>query len=133
MKPTLKEDPREWKKFGLVMALFLGGASWLLWRRHTISDALFQTIASLLGVAALVSLLRPRWVRPVYRGAMTVSFYMGQVIGRVMLAVLFILVLTPLAIALRLSGKDLLRLRRDRQANTYWRRAKLTEEFDRQF
>jgi Saxitoxin biosynthesis operon protein SxtJ len=133
MKPTLKEDPREWKKFGLVATLFLGGASWLLWRRHTISAGQFEVIASFLGVAALVCLLRPRRVRPVYRVAMTVSFYMGQIMGRVMLSMLFVLVLTPLALALRLSGKDLLRLRRDRRANTYWRPAKLTEEFDRQF
>jgi hypothetical protein len=64
---------------------------------------------------------------------MTVAFCLGQVMGRLLLALAFLVVVTPLGVALRLGGKDLLRLRRDRRSASYWRSARFTSEFDRQF
>ena len=77
--------------------------------------------------------LRPRWFRPIYRAVMTASFYVGQVMGRVLLAIFFVVALTPLALVLRLFGKDLLRLKRDTKAQSYWRPAKVSQDFDQQF
>jgi|HubBroStandDraft_5_1064220.scaffolds.fasta_scaffold1326856_1 hypothetical protein len=45
-------------------------------------------------------------------------------LGRGLLLLFFIAVLTPLGLVLRLAGKDALRLKRRRQAKTYWREAK---------
>jgi hypothetical protein len=42
------------------------------------------------------------------------------VVGRLAIGVLFFCVLTPLGLALRLARRDLLRLRFDRQAPSYW-------------
>ncbi len=64
---------------------------------------------------------------------MTASFHVGQVLGRVLLMVVFLGLVTPLGWALRLAGKDLLGLRRSPGATTYWRPAKRTSPFDRMF
>lgn len=133
MKLKLKEDPREWRKFALAGGVFMGVVLWLMWRRHTdLRGGL--SVACWFCVAALVAgMIWPRLIRPVYRAVMTGSFYVGQGMGKVMLAVFFLFILTPMALLLRASGKDLLKLRRDPSAKTYWQPAKSNEEFDRQF
>ena len=133
MRPKLKEDPREWRKFAWAALAVVGIVAVVLWRRGTLSLEVLLAVAGavlLLGVGAA---LRPQPVRPVYRAAMTVAFHLGQVMGRLLLALAFLVVVTPLGVALRLGGKDLLRLRRDRRSASYWRSARFTSEFDRQF
>jgi hypothetical protein len=63
---------------------------------------------------------------------MTVSFHIGQVMGRILLTVLFVIVVTPMGLLLRLFGKDLLQLKR-RPTTSYWRAAKNANQFDRMF
>jgi hypothetical protein len=64
---------------------------------------------------------------------MTVGFHVGQVVGKVILGVLFVLVVTPLGMVLRLAGKDLLRLRRDPKVASHWQPARPASQLDRQF
>ena len=133
MRPRLKEDPREWRKFAGASLVVLWLVAGLLWRRGTLSLRSLEVggIVSLLvaGVAAF----RPRGLRGLYRVAMTLGFHLGQMVGRLLLALVFILVLVPLGLALRLSGKDLLRLRRDPANASYWQPARPSSPFDRQF
>ncbi len=133
MRPRLKEDPREWRKFAWAALAALAIVAALLWRRGTLSPVGFGAVAGLAALFALGAAFRPRPVRPFYRAGMTLGFYLGQVIGRVLLALAFLLVLTPLGLILRLAGKDLLRLRPDRRRASYWRPARFTSHFDRQF
>ncbi|MBI3415887.1 MAG: hypothetical protein HY043_11345 [Verrucomicrobia bacterium] len=133
MKLKLKEDPREWRKFALAAAAGSAGVLALLWKRHAVDTGNIRILAGAVALTVLIGLIWPRVVRPVYRAAMTGSFYGGQIVGRVLLSVLFLLVLTPLALLLRVLGKDLLRLKRDPRAQTYWREAKWSDDFDRQF
>jgi hypothetical protein len=44
----------------------------------------------------------------------------ASVFGRLLLAALFFCVLTPVGLAMRLAGRDRLRLRRDPAAPSYW-------------
>jgi hypothetical protein len=45
----------------------------------------------------------------------------------------FIFIITPLGWVLRLSGKDLLQLKRPREANTFWHSSKDGSPMDRLF
>jgi hypothetical protein len=63
---------------------------------------------------------------------MTVSFHIGQVVGKVLLTVFFFLFLTPLGLLLRLMDKDMLQLRRS-PAKTWWQPARNNRDFDRMF
>jgi hypothetical protein len=133
MRLRLKEDPNEWMKFTLVAALFGGLISTWLWSRHTIPSVLFQFILAALAITLALCLIRPRWFRPFYRGGMTVGFHIGQVVGRVLLALCFLLVLIPIALLLRVQRRDLLELRRNPNATTYWKPARQNEHLDRAF
>ena len=133
MKLRLKEEPVEWLKFTAVMALMLALVAGLLSRRNLITRATLGAVIGALLLALLVCWIRPRCFRGFYRGGMTVSFHFGQVMGKVLLTLFFLLVVTPLGLLLRLLGKDLLRLKRRRDAATYWQPSKSNNQFDRQF
>ena len=129
----LKENPREWQKFTLVMAFVANGIAWLLRWRHDIPLAIPISVGVISLVALVLCWVRPQWFRGFYRGGMTVSFHIGQTIGKVMLTLLFLLVVTPMGLILRLAGKDLLDLKKPVEADTYWRDSKRNRQFDRQF
>jgi len=129
----LKEKPVEWIKFTAVIGLAVNLVLWLLWHRDRIPLAVAVTGAGVALLAVMTACIRPRWFRGFYRGGMTVSFHIGQVIGKVLLTVFFFLFLTPLGLALRLMGKDLLELRRRSSDPTWWRPARNSREFDRMF
>lgn len=133
MQLKLKEDPREWSKFAAILMLFLAAMAALLWRRRAISNPQFAWTIAVAIAGAANAVAFPRLWRPIYRGVMTVSFYWGQFMGRVLLSLFFLLLLTPIALLIRLLGKDLLRLKRNPAVQTYWQPAKPNDDFDRQF
>jgi hypothetical protein len=133
MQLKLKENPREWQKFTVVLAVMGGVLSWLAYHRRWLPAESCFGILAVLVAAIVLSLLFPRWFRPLYRGGMTVSFRIGQVMGAILLTLFFVVVLTPIALLLRLTGKDLLRLKRESGATTFWQPAKCSKEFDRMF
>ena len=129
----LKEKPMEWIKFTAVMGLVVNIVCWLLWWRGQVPMALPLGAAGAGGAAVVTAFLRPRWFRGFYRGGMTVSFQIGQTIGKVLLTLFFFLLVTPLGLFLRLSGKDLLHLKPDSQPSSGWHPARNSREFDRMF
>lgn len=71
-------------------------------------------------VFALLAFLRPGWLHLLNRGWMRLGAMMSRVMNPVILGILFFGVVLPTGLFLRLIGKDLLRLRFDRQARSYW-------------
>jgi hypothetical protein len=129
----LKEEPIEWIKFTAVLGLALNLVTWMLWWRGTLPLGLPVFAAASAVVALVTAVIRPRWFRGFYRGGMTVSFHLGQVIGRVLLTLVFLLLVTPLGLLLRLMGKDLLELRRRPGEGSGWHPARNHRDFDRMF
>ena len=81
------------------------------------------TAGALAAVAAIVGasgLLMPAVVRPIFVGWMVLVFPVGWVVTRTLLLVLFALVITPIAIAFRITGRDPLTLRRQQDRDSYW-------------
>jgi hypothetical protein len=62
-----------------------------------------------------------------------VAHGINQVLGAVVLAVFFFVVITPLGLILRLGGKDPLRLRRPSGTGTCWIEVKNKTSLDRLF
>jgi len=76
-----------------------------------------------LGIAvafAAVALIRPKWLRLANDLWIKLGLVMGRVVNPLVLGLLFYLVITPFGLAARAFGKDLLRLRHDRGAKSYW-------------
>jgi hypothetical protein len=68
----------------------------------------------------LVTLTRSRWLRPLNRIWMAFGLAANTVVSSVLMAVIFYGVVTPLAWMLRRAGRDLLRLKLEPLATTYW-------------
>lgn len=59
-------------------------------------------------------------LRPVHTAWMKLAHALGWLNTRLLLGLFFYLIMTPVALVLRLAGKDLLHRRLDRSARTYW-------------
>ncbi len=69
--------------------------------------------------AGALGLTGTRLALPVYWAWMGVAFVMGNIMSRVLLAVFYFGMITPMGRAMRLRGRDKLRLRK-RDVPTYW-------------
>lgn len=124
IEPSIGEDRPELndstlRQFAAVWTvLFLGLAAYhgLLRDRHSVGVVLAGT-ALLVGPVGLV---RPRSVRFLFASAMALAEPIGWVVSRALLAGIFYLVITPLALLFRLSGRDALARRSGRGAATHW-------------
>ena len=115
---NIDSSPRQLRKFALAMAIplaVIGGI--LLWCRREYYWYFF--VAS--GLFICPGLLVPAVLMPLHKVWMTFAVIMGWFMTRVMLGVLFFVVLTPIALLLRLLGKDLLNTKFDKAASqSYW-------------
>lgn len=59
-------------------------------------------------------------LKPIYVGWMTFAYALGWFNTRLLMGISFYLVFAPTGFLLRVFGKDLLNLRLDKQAKTYW-------------
>src|SRR6266404_8947118 len=119
MNVKLKEDPREWRKTTLLTALGLAFLSTVLRWRHVLHVGYWAAALVAMSIIALSACFRPRWYRGFYRISIRIGFHLSQAIARVLLALIFLLLIVPLGVLLRLAGKDPLRLKRDPSSSTY--------------
>jgi Saxitoxin biosynthesis operon protein SxtJ len=71
-------------------------------------------------VLALVAVSKPSLLAGANRLWMKLGVLLGKVVSPIALGILFYGVFTPLAAVIRLTGKDPLRLKLDRAADSYW-------------
>ena len=105
------------KKFGYVFAalFFLIGISSLL------ISAKIRALFFMLSVSFLAAaLLNPSALHPLNKLWMRFGLLLNKVVSPLVLAVLFFLVFTPLGLALRLFGKDVLNLKIQKNIKSYW-------------
>jgi Saxitoxin biosynthesis operon protein SxtJ len=109
--------PSSERSFGLVIAIFfLIVTFWPLIRAEPIRwwalgvAAVFAALA-LLWAAALTR-LNKAWTK--------FSILLYRAVSPVIMAILFYVTVTPIALLMRLLGKDPLRLRHDPNAGSYW-------------
>ena len=110
-------DPPSERSFAWVFTAFFAAlALWPAWRGRPVRWWA-------LGVAVLVFLagmLRPSVLRIPNLIWFRFGSLLNRIISPVVTSLLFFLVFTPMALILRMAGKDLLRLRRDPEAASYW-------------
>ena len=58
---------------------------------------------------------------------------LGKVIAPIIMLIVFFIILTPIGIVLRLFGKDLLKLKKNKFLTSYWVSRKKINSMDRQF
>jgi hypothetical protein len=127
-------DRAELRRFARAMLIgfFIIGVIFGI-RQHQVGQAtlVLWTVGATLAVAALI----PGLGRFAYLAVHVPTSLLGYVISHVILVVLYTALFTPLGLLLRITGKDLLRLKEPR-GSTVWAprtRARGAESYYRQF
>jgi hypothetical protein len=112
-------DDRRLRQFAILWVLFFFClAVRYFWPTHAVYPAaLGSGIAFFFGVAGW------RWppvIRPVYVSWMVAATPVGWIISRLVLAILFFGLFTPLAFLFRILGRDALNLRAQPETKSYW-------------
>jgi len=105
------------RSFGLVFAGFfavLALHNW--WRAGHLWPIYLATAVVFLATA----LLRPILLRRLNRAWTKLGTLLGSIATPIVMALLFFLVITPIGLLMRLTGKDTLRLRGARKGDSYW-------------
>ena len=106
------------RKFGLTIGVILALiALWKAWQASPWAYCWGALAVFLLVFASW----RPAVLAPLNRAWLRLGLVLYRVVNPVVMAILFYLTMLPIGLLLRLAGKDLLRLRRDGGAKSYWR------------
>ena len=110
-------ERKEIRRFGTIAFLFFGILFVLgLWRQITFMKYIFLVL-SLLGLAML---LFPSFLRPVYKGWLTISHSVGKIITIIFLSLAYYLVMTPAAWIKGCIGDRPIPILPDKERSSYW-------------
>jgi hypothetical protein len=113
-RKTLRQFAGAWLVFFLCWAAWLG-----LKKGQTESGVTLAIVALLGGIGGWV---RPSLLKWIFVGWMILAFPIGWLVSLIMLSILFYAVFTPIALLLRLRGRDALGLKRPPDRTSFWLR-----------
>lgn len=118
---------RQFAWFGVVGLPFLAAfvvktASGLPWAAPELWGHLAVLVVAAVAVLAVIALELGVDIlsRGLFVALSLVAIPIGFVLSHVLIAAIYYLVLTPIALALRLTGRDVLGMKLDREAASYW-------------
>ena len=142
LRVNWRPDRRQLRWFG-GMALVAFGAfgAWVFFRGSIFGFGLGAGAARATGVilwvlgggCGMLAALAPKYLRGLYVVLMAAAIPIGFVVSHAVIALLFYVIVTPLALFLRLRGRDPLCRRFDPDAETYWVPRKPTTDVRRYF
>lgn len=116
----IPRDPprRDLLIFGALQLPFAAFAGWFAWRHF--GTAAGYAVWAVLGAVWLAFVVVPSLRRPIWVAWMTAVFPIGWIVSHVVVIAFYYLVLTPIALLLRLCGRDAMRRRRGAARDSYW-------------
>jgi len=127
-------DKASLRKYGIIMGvalLVIAGVIYL--KRGSFSYPVLS--ASL--VFFLAGIFLPVILKPVYIVWMKLAYVLSWFNTRLLLLVIYLLLFTPVSLILKLFRRDLIDIRIDRTADSYWRKKEKTEfnpaDYERQY
>ena len=88
----------------------------------------------ILSIIFLISgLLNLKFLSPFKKTWIKFGEIIGKIISPIVLASIFFLIITPISLILRIFGKDLLKLKKNKITKTYWILRKNIKSMNRQF
>ena len=128
----IQSSKADLRKFGYTVGIAFGIFSgYFFWRGKPFALYVLALAALLL----LFGFIAPTLLRPVQKAWMTLALLMGWVMTRVILAIVFYLVITPIGLVLRLTGKDFMNRAFPGKEGSYWldHAERVKEDYERQF
>jgi hypothetical protein len=122
------------RKFALTFTAFLCVVGTIVLLRHKAGYVWYYKAGLLF---AVVGLLVPGVLKPVYTVWMKLTFILGWVNTRVILVAIFYLLFTPVGLIMRIFGTDLLDRKIIKTRQSYWKnkvqRSSSPADYERQF
>jgi RsiW-degrading membrane proteinase PrsW (M82 family) len=134
-KKTLAPDDRMLRQFATLWIIFFGAIA-LVQEFHNHRHVLALVLGILAATIGPLGLIWPRAIKPVFIGWMVLVFPIGWTISHVMLGILFYGLFSPVGLLFRITGRDALALKPQRNAATYWQpkpQAEIKSQYLRQF
>jgi hypothetical protein len=133
MRP-IKKNPsiRELRQFGALWVLAFTVIPLMVWHR---TDAITTplTIWGAAIIVAVLGLVFPQFMRLVYLGMSYLAFPIGWVVSHVLMALIYLLVVTPIGLVLKVLRHDPLERSLDRNRKSYWVRCRQPDASGRYF
>ena len=123
---NIKPDIKEQKKAGYAVGIVLLAIGALLMYRNKPAYPYFIGVSALL---LLLAFAAPKALKHFYIAWMSLAAVLGFIMTRLILSILFYIIITPIGLILRLTGKDLLDMKWDKKKNSYWIKREKTEYF----
>lgn len=113
----IKKNDKKDRSFGLIVGiLLLGYSAYTYFQYHTIHPWITAT-----GFFILISaFFIPRVIHPFRVGMEFTGHWMGIINTYILLTLIYILLFIPVSLIYKITGKDVLRLKRDNIVSTYW-------------
>ncbi len=105
------------RSFGLVFTGFFAIVAAISAWRH---GWMWPWAAGIAGTFLVVSFTAAGILAPLNRGWTKFGLLLGRIVAPIVLGLLFFLSVVPIGLIMRARGKDLLRLKFDRTARSYW-------------
>ncbi|MFN0197806.1 MAG: SxtJ family membrane protein [Planctomycetaceae bacterium] len=113
----------------VIFSLLLAGGQYYKYENLAVS-------LWIVGVATVISLIGyrfPPFARIVFVTLMVITWPIGWIVSHLLLGAIFYLVLTPVAIMMKLCGYDPMKRTLDKSATSYWQRRTPTTSTKRYF
>ena len=131
---NIKTGKKDIRNFGITIGIILLIVAGFLFYKEKDSFQLFIYIA---GSFISLGFLIPIILKPIYLVWMIFAVILGWFMTRFILSLLFFLVVTPIALLLKVIGKDLLGLKKQEIQGSYWNRRNSDKEqnqnYEKQF
>jgi hypothetical protein len=107
------------RKFGVTVGGILVALAAIRWWIGHVGPV--TAVMAAAGVALLLlGLLAPRLLGPLNRTWMRLGALLAAIVNPIVMLLMFLLIFTPVALVMRLKGRDGLGLRRKPQGESYW-------------
>ena len=80
-----------------------------------------------------LGILNSKILSPLNKGWIKFGELLGKIIAPIVMFLVFFIILTPIGILLKLFGKDLLKIKKNKLIKSYWINRKNITSMDRQF
>ena len=92
---------------------------------------LWSVILSL--IFLLLGFINSNLLTPLHKAWIQLGITLGKVIAPLVMLVIFFAIVTPIGLLLKIFGKDLLKIKKNKLAKTYWTLRENIKSMDRQF
>ncbi len=114
---NIKRSKRDFRNFGLTMGIVLGIIGVVLFFKNS---SLYPWFWAIGGLFIFLALILPFLLKPFYWPWMIFAVILGWFMTRLILAMLFYLVITPIGLITRIFGKLSIETSWKQQTDSYW-------------